>query len=154
MICLGFPDQMFLPRKEGFKMVKPWIFIAFTAALLTGCGSDQAFKPISSPTIISSNILLQDFPVMPGGAEIEDNRAAYHYAINANIDDVRKFYREHLENTEWELIEDSDVSGADLEAALLMFANTESIVTIQVWVKEDLTHVAFIIDDRYPIPSS
>jgi hypothetical protein len=95
----------------------------------------------------------QEFPIMPGGVEIEDNRWDYHYTVISDINDVVKFYREQMQNTKWELVDAYEIMPLeDMESAEMLFADAENIVSLQIWSKAVLTHVVFIMDSRYPTP--
>ena len=94
----------------------------------------------------------QGFPIMPGGVKIEDNRWDYHYTVISDIDEVIKFYREQMRDSKWELLDEYKIMAPDMESAEMLFIDRESPVMLQIWSKAVLTHVAFIMDARYPTP--
>ena len=96
----------------------------------------------------------REFPVIPGGVEIDDDMGEYHYTVITEIDDVLKFYRQRMQGTQWELVDTFKMYPPlnDIESAEMLFADTENIVSLQVWSKGILTHVAFMMDARYPTP--
>ena len=132
-------------------MLKP-IWGGLILILVVGC----APVPVPVPLIETKTPepkFWREFPVMPGGVEIDDNIGAYHYTVIASIDSVVKFYRKQMKDTEWELIGVGETIITDeMESAQMWFANNESIVSLQVWSKAVLTHVVFIIVSRYPTP--
>ena len=87
----------------------------------------------------------RDVPIFPGGIESNDVTAdhpVYHYIIeDADALDVRRFHKKELPNVGWELLGAGDVSGEDMEAYTLWFAKGKNMVTIDVFVKENVTHV-------------
>lgn len=88
----------------------------------------------------------RDMPIFPGGIESNDTTAdqpVYHYIIeNTDIDAVQRFYKSQMKSEGWELLGVADLSGADSgKAHTLWFAKDQDIVTIDVFVKENGTHV-------------
>ena len=93
----------------------------------------------------------RDLPIYPGGIETNDTTAdhsIYHYIIeNADVDAVQRFYRSQMQATGWQLLGTGDMSGADLGSGYaLWFAKAQDIVTIDIFMKENVTHVIISLD--------
>lgn len=90
--------------------------------------------------------LWSDFPIFPGGIESNDTTAdqpVYHYIIeNADVDDVQSFYRSQMKSDGWQLLGVDDSNGAAKgNAYTIWFAKDQDTVTIDIFVKENGTHV-------------
>jgi hypothetical protein len=57
---------------------------------------------------------------------------------------VEGFYLDEMKTAQWELLGKGDMSGQDFKALALWFAKGEKIVTIDVWQKNNTTHVAIV----------
>jgi hypothetical protein len=93
----------------------------------------------------------RDLPIFPGGIESNDTTAdhpIYHYIIeNADVDAVQRFYKGQMQATGWQLLGTSDMGGADIgKAYALWFAKAQDIVTIDVFAKENMTHVIITLE--------
>lgn len=103
--------------------------------------------PVSSLPLRSTPMdTWRSLPIFPGGIESNDltvDYPVYHYIVeNADIDTVRHFYEEQMQTTEWELLGALDKSVAKLgEAYSLWFAKDQDVVTIEVFIYENTTHV-------------
>lgn len=103
--------------------------------------------PVSSLPVRSTPMAMdtwRSLPIFPGGIETNDltvDYPVYHYIIeNADIDTVRHFYEEQMQTAEWELLGALDTSGTG-EAYDLWFAKDQDVVTIEVFIYENTTHV-------------
>ena len=121
------------------------IFITFLfipALFLAACSASQSSTPTPFPTPESTPTPVQDeLPVFPGAEEI--NTWDYHYTIQkADVLTVQRFYKEQMQVVGWKLIGIGDMSGADIgEAYALWFTKGEETASVDIFMKEDLTHV-------------
>ncbi|HLA87635.1 MAG TPA: hypothetical protein VJL10_06420, partial [Anaerolineales bacterium] len=103
--------------------------------------SSTSLAPTSTETGV-----WRDMPIFPGGIESNDTTAdqpVYHYIIeNADIDAVQRFYKSQMKSDGWQLLGVEDSSGATRRKAYtLWFAKDQNVVTIDIFVKENVTHV-------------
>ncbi|HET9588812.1 MAG TPA: hypothetical protein VFO91_08490 [Anaerolineales bacterium] len=88
----------------------------------------------------------RDLPIFPGGIESNDtmvDQPVYRYVIEkADIETVRRFYQDEMEAAGWELLgtANPDVRGMGKNYQL-WFAKDEDAVTVDVFVKDNVTHV-------------
>jgi hypothetical protein len=68
----------------------------------------------------------------------------YIYTINADMNTVESFYLNGMKNSGWELLGKGDMSTQDFKAFDLWFVKGDKIVSIQMWVKNNVTHVALV----------
>jgi hypothetical protein len=80
-------------------------------------------------------------PVFPSAEEIDT--WDYHYTIQkADVLTVQRFYKEQMQVVGWELIGIGDMSGADIgEAYALWFTKGDETASVDIFMKDDLTHV-------------
>jgi hypothetical protein len=89
----------------------------------------------------------RDVPIFPGGIESNDSTAdqsIYHYVVeNATVDDLQRFYRDQMKANGWELLGASTGPG---KAHVLWFTKDQDIVTVDIFVKENIAHVAIRLE--------
>ncbi len=122
-------------------MMRSWVFHILIAVLLVSCTANGAGS--AKPTAQSN---WQDVPIMPDAVASNESMpvTGYQYTTNTEIKTVEKFYVDEMKTAGWELLGKGDMSGQDFKAFSLWFAKDEKIVTIQIWQKNNITHVAIV----------
>jgi hypothetical protein len=117
------------------------VFHILVAVLLVSCTANGAGTV--QPTAPSN---WQDIPIMPDAVASHEAIpvTGYQYTISTDMKSVEGFYLDEMKTAQWELLGKGDMSGQDFKALALWFAKGEKIVTIDVWQKNNTTHVAIV----------
>lgn len=122
-------------------MIKHLILGIVVGILLVSCTANRTDTP--TPTRGGE---WQNLPLMPNAVEGGElsARAGYRYTIDVDIDTAMNFYLDAMDTAGWELLGKADTSGQDFEARALWYTKGGKTVTVDIWVKNNTTHVALV----------
>lgn len=130
-----------------YKYCVPGVLIAM---LLAACVLPQITTPSPSPPTenTTTNNTWEGLPIFPGAVVVKDNSIGYHYTVaDADILAVQHFYRDEAPTAGWELLAITDASGADIgKAWSLLFTKGKIIAQVDIFTKEEITHVVLHFD--------
>jgi hypothetical protein len=106
---------------------------------------------LSTPSApLTPSLMLKDtwrgLLIFPGGIEthdLSDGYPVYHYIVaSTDLDTVRHFYEDQLLDAGWQLLGIGETSVANEgEGSSLWFARDKELITIDIFMQEDRTHV-------------